>query len=117
LRKESPTDSGKKVAAQRAHLRSKCTEAKKPSSKLVHAIPDEDLESLARCQLPAMRSYFESVEGWREFAEWQLRNDIEELYAGSYLILLRLSHRRRGHRNDGPFVVLGFSFPAGDFQK
>jgi len=27
-----------------------------------------------------MRSYFESVEGWREFAEWQLRKDIEELY-------------------------------------
>jgi len=27
-----------------------------------------------------MRSYFESAEGWREFAEWQVRKDIEELY-------------------------------------
>jgi len=61
-------------------LRKKAPTAKKPSSKLVHAIPDEALETLARCLLPAMRSYFESVEGWREFAEWQLRKDIEELY-------------------------------------
>ena len=61
-------------------MRKKALTAKKPGSKLVHAIPDEALETLARCLLPAMRSYFESAEGWREFAEWQLRKDIEELY-------------------------------------
>ena len=53
---------------------------KKPSTNAVHAIPDEAIKALARCLLPAMRSYFESDEGWREFAEWQLRKDIEELY-------------------------------------
>jgi hypothetical protein len=32
------------------------------------------LEALARCLLPAIRSYFESDEGQREFAEWQALN-------------------------------------------
>ena len=35
------------------------------------AIPDDALEALARCLFPAIRSYFESEEGQREFAEWQ----------------------------------------------
>ena len=61
-------------------MREKAPTAKKPSTKAVHAIPDEALEALARCLLPAIRSYFEGAEGWREFAEWQLRKDIEELY-------------------------------------
>ena len=55
------------------------TKTKKSCTKEVHAIPDDALEALARCLLPAMRSYFESKEGWREFAEWQLRKDIEIL--------------------------------------
>jgi hypothetical protein len=46
----------------------------------VHDISKEAIEALARCLLPGIRSYFESDEGWREFAEWQLRKDIEELY-------------------------------------
>ena len=46
----------------------------------VHAIPNEAIEALARCLLPAMHSYFESEEGWREYAEWYWRKDIEELY-------------------------------------
>jgi hypothetical protein len=33
--------------------------------------PDEALEALARCLYPAIRSYFESEEGRREFAQWQ----------------------------------------------
>ena len=45
----------------------------------VNAIPDDALEALARCLLPAIRSYFESEEGSREFAEWQSRKDIENL--------------------------------------
>ena len=39
--------------------------------------PDDALEALARCLYPAIRSYFESEEGRREFAEWQSRRDIE----------------------------------------
>ena len=61
-------------------MKRKAPTAKKPSTKAIHAIPDEAIKALARCLLPAMRSYFESMEGWREFAEWQLRKDIEELY-------------------------------------
>ena len=33
--------------------------------------PDEALEALARCLLPAIQSYFESEEGQREFKEWK----------------------------------------------
>ena len=33
--------------------------------------PDEALEALARCLYPAMRSFFESAEGQREFNEWK----------------------------------------------
>jgi hypothetical protein len=35
------------------------------------APPDDAIEALARCLLPAIRSYFESDDGKREFAEWQ----------------------------------------------
>ena len=45
----------------------------------VNAIPDDALEALARCLLPAIRSYFESEDGQREFAEWQSRKGIENL--------------------------------------
>jgi len=34
-------------------------------------IPDEVIESFARCILPSIRAYFDSEEGKREFAEWQ----------------------------------------------
>ena len=37
-------------------------------------IPDNaelQLQALARCLLPAIQSFFESEEGWREFAEWK----------------------------------------------
>jgi hypothetical protein len=46
--------------------------------KEVNAIPDDALEALARCLFPAIKSYFESEEGKREFAEWQSRS-IENL--------------------------------------
>jgi hypothetical protein len=36
-------------------------------------LPDGALEALARRLYPAIRSYFESEEGQREFAEWQAR--------------------------------------------
>ena len=41
--------------------------------------PADALEALARCLLPSIRSYFESEEGQREFAEWQAKQDIESL--------------------------------------
>lgn len=34
-------------------------------------IPEEVIESLARTLLPAIRAYFESEEGQREFKEWK----------------------------------------------
>ena len=40
--------------------------------------PTEALEALARCLYPAIRSYFESEEGRREFEQWkQSRRGIE----------------------------------------
>ena len=44
----------------------------------VSTIPDTALEALARCLLPAMRSYFESEEGQREFAEWKLGQELQQ---------------------------------------
>jgi hypothetical protein len=34
-------------------------------------IPDNAIEALARCLLPAIQTFFESEEGRREFAEWK----------------------------------------------
>jgi len=34
-------------------------------------IPNEAIEALARCLLPAIQTFFESEEGRREFAEWK----------------------------------------------
>ena len=38
-------------------------------------VPADAIEALARCLLPAIRDYFESEEGQREYAEWQARQD------------------------------------------
>ena len=51
----------------------------KPNVNEVNAIPDDALEALARCLFPVIRSYFESDEGKREFAEWQSRRGVENL--------------------------------------
>ena len=34
-------------------------------------VPADAINALARCLLPSIRSYFESEEGRREYAEWQ----------------------------------------------
>ena len=34
-------------------------------------IPDEVIESLARCILPSIQAYFDSNEGAQAFADWQ----------------------------------------------
>jgi len=59
----------------------KQTQKSKKSTKLLAGldIPDGALESFARCILPSIRAFFESEDGQYEFAEWQIRKDIEEL--------------------------------------
>jgi len=47
--------------------------------KETNVIPDNALEALARCLLAAIRSYFESDDGQRAFAEWQAQKDTEKL--------------------------------------
>jgi len=39
--------------------------------------PDNALEAMARCLLPAIVEFFESDEGKREFAEWKEKQDSE----------------------------------------
>ena len=51
---------------------------KEPNVKRTNEIPDDALEALARCLLPAIRSYFDSDEGQREFAEWKSRQGTEK---------------------------------------
>ena len=36
-----------------------------------HQVPADAINALARCLLPVIRSYFESEEGRREYANWQ----------------------------------------------
>ena len=40
------------------------------ADELKSEIPNEVIESLARCILPSIRAYFESEEGQKEYAEW-----------------------------------------------
>jgi hypothetical protein len=39
--------------------------------------PADAIEALARCLLPAIRSYFESEEGMAAFDEWKSKRDTE----------------------------------------
>jgi hypothetical protein len=52
------------------------------SVKKPNAIPDDALEALARCLFPAIRSFYESETGQREFAAWQAHQGIETLSGG-----------------------------------
>ena len=38
-------------------------------------IPDDIVESFARCILPAMKEYFDSEDGQREFEKWKDEQD------------------------------------------
>lgn len=38
------------------------------------AIPDFEIEALARCLLPKLQAYFDSPEGQAEFEAWKQRN-------------------------------------------
>jgi hypothetical protein len=44
---------------------------KPAKNKTSSAVPNIEIEAIARCFLPFIRDYFESEEGQREFAEWQ----------------------------------------------
>ena len=50
----------------------------KPNATKVSTIPDSALEASARCLLPAIRLYFESDEGQREFDEWKAGQGLRE---------------------------------------
>ena len=43
----------------------------------VEEIPDSVIDSLARCLLPKLLSYFENPEGQAEFAAWKQKNSEE----------------------------------------
>jgi hypothetical protein len=47
-----------------------------------YPVPADAIEALVRRLLPAIRSYFESDEGQREFAEWQAERDAEKSISG-----------------------------------
>ena len=39
------------------------------------AIPQHQIEAIARCIMPDILAFYESEEGQREFAEWQAERD------------------------------------------
>ncbi len=41
-----------------------------PDKKPTHEIPDDVIESFARCLLPSIQRYFDSEEGQNEFEKW-----------------------------------------------
>lgn len=43
-----------------------------------YQVPADAIEALARCLLPAIRSYFESGEGKAAFAEWKSQQNTEQ---------------------------------------
>lgn len=49
-------------------------------------IPDEVIESLARCILPSIRAYFESVEGQKEYAEWVEKRKTDQAAVAAIVI-------------------------------
>ena len=41
-------------------------------------IPQHKIETIARCILPDILSFYESEEGQREFAEWKAQREAEQ---------------------------------------
>ena len=41
------------------------------------AIPQHQIETIARCIMPDILAFYESEEGQREFAEWKKRREAE----------------------------------------
>ena len=42
------------------------------------AIPQHQIEAIARCILPDILAFYESEEGQREFAEWKKQRELEK---------------------------------------
>jgi len=42
------------------------------------AIPQHQIEAIARCIMPDILAFYESEEGQREFAEWKERREAEK---------------------------------------
>ena len=42
------------------------------------AIPQHQIEAIARCLMPDILAFYESEEGQREFAEWKERREAAE---------------------------------------
>jgi hypothetical protein len=55
---------------------------KEVNDKMPNELEAGALEALARCLLPAIRSYFESDEGQRDFAKWQAARDTDKSTGG-----------------------------------
>ena len=56
-----------------------------------YEIPTRQLEALARCLLPTIRSYFESEDGQREFAEWKSQQTAKTMSAVAEVVVLPLA--------------------------
>ncbi|MEA5016432.1 MAG: hypothetical protein VB099_17895 [Candidatus Limiplasma sp.] len=41
-------------------------------------IPQDRVESIARCIMPDILAFYESEEGQKEFAEWKARRELEK---------------------------------------
>lgn len=42
-------------------------------------IPDHEIDALARCLLPAIQAYFDSLEGQAEFERWKAQQQSTQL--------------------------------------
>lgn len=42
------------------------------------AIPQHQIEAIARCIMPDILAFYESEEGQREFSEWKKQREIEK---------------------------------------
>jgi ATP-dependent RNA circularization protein (DNA/RNA ligase family) len=51
---------------------------RKKEYKNVSRIPDNEIESLARCFLPYIREFYESEEGRKAFEEWERKEKEKE---------------------------------------
>lgn len=49
----------------------------KPTDETPFKPPKAEIEAFARCIFPAIRKYFESEQGQKEFAEWKSQKKLE----------------------------------------
>lgn len=60
-------------------------------------IPQHQIEAIARCILPDILAFYESEEGQREFADWQVqKKDPREAWEKQHSDLKKAEHHRFG---------------------